>query len=173
MLAPNQESDFLGLRLQQDRGGRYFLDESNTGFTFSVQENAGRHLGDVLKAFVVPPTPEVQLTTRLAADFVEQLDIVGYLAGKSPLVGLRLTQVQEGSVLAISLCHVLAGAINGWFTIIVLWNPSLLSTSCRSAWTAWTLLDCGWQPKHTLVAVSQYLMQSPARRCRGCWAGCL
>lgn len=113
MREPIQESDFPGVRLQQDREGRYFLDESNTGFTFSVHENAGCHLRDILQAFVRPPHPEVQLTTELAADFAEQLDIVGYLAGKSPLVGLRLTQVQEGSVLAISLCHVLAGEIMG------------------------------------------------------------
>ena len=96
-------------RLCQDCEGRYFLDNSNSGFTFSVQDKPDLQLRDVLKAFVVPAAPEKQPVRELAATFVEQLDVAGYLAGKSPLVGLRLTHFKDGSLLGVSLSHAVAG----------------------------------------------------------------
>lgn len=76
-----------------------------------MQDKPDLQLRDVLKAFVVPAAPEVQPARELAVTFAEQLDVAGYLAGMSPLVGLRLTHMKDGSVLGVSLSHVVAGEI--------------------------------------------------------------
>lgn len=76
-----------------------------------MQVKSNLLLRDTLKAFVVPSAPEVQPVQELATPLVEHLDVVGLLAGKSPLIGMRLTQVKDGSVLALSLSHVLAGEV--------------------------------------------------------------
>ncbi|KAK9838702.1 hypothetical protein WJX74_001670 [Apatococcus lobatus] len=93
---------------KQDPEGRTFFDHSNSGFVFSSCQRSDLQLRDTLNSFVVPSTPEVQPVTEVAAPFVEQLDIAGYLAGETPLVGIRLTSVRDGSVLSISLSHVVA-----------------------------------------------------------------
>ena len=97
-------------RLQQDGSGSHYIDNSNSGLPFGVSARADLELIDVLPAFVVPSAHEAEPVRLVAKDFVEQLDPVDLLAGRSPLIGLRLTSLRNGSVLGISLSHVLSGA---------------------------------------------------------------
>ena len=96
-------------RLRQDEAGRSYIDGSNSGFIFSTVEDRSLELLDVLRDFAYSPAPEVEPTQRLAEGFVEQLDSVGYLKGESPLFGVRLTNVKNGSILGVSMSHAVSG----------------------------------------------------------------
>lgn len=98
-----------GARLRQDEAGRLFVDSSNAGFNFRTSTNHNLWLRDVLQAFARPPAPEFEPLNACAEEFVEQLDSTGILAARSPLFGLVLTKVVDGSVLGLSLPHTLAG----------------------------------------------------------------
>ena len=99
----------LAGRLQQDENGSFAFDTSNRGFQFSVAHRPEAELRDVLKAFTLPSAPEVQPVNCWAEPLVEQLDPVGMGTGQTPLFGIRLTNVKDGSVLGISISHTIIG----------------------------------------------------------------
>ncbi len=95
--------------MRQDENGASYIDSSNGGFNFSVVENTSFELLDVLPAYSYPSASEVQPLQSLAEGFVEQLDATGTLSGQTPLFGVRLTAVKNGSVLGVSMLHAVAG----------------------------------------------------------------
>lgn len=103
-----QQRQVMVYRLAQDQDGRQYFDDSNS-FTLTCFERPDLELLDTLGGFVIPSTVVKKPITEVAENFVERLDIAGFLAGKSPLVALRLTAVKNGSVLGISFSHVVAG----------------------------------------------------------------
>ncbi|KAK9862543.1 hypothetical protein WJX84_000111 [Apatococcus fuscideae] len=94
-------------RLQRDDAGTYFLDGSNSGFTFVSAQAPDLQLSDVLPAFVLQEAREHEPIRSLASVLVEQMQPECILNGSAPLLALRLTSVRDGAVLSISFSHLL------------------------------------------------------------------
>ena len=100
-----------GGRLRQDPEGRQLVVVENTGFPLEASLQQQADLSNVLSHFVFPShVQQHHPLVRVGENFTIQLDIGKMLDGASPLFGVRLTQVKGGSVLGLSISHLLAGA---------------------------------------------------------------
>ncbi|KAK9861166.1 hypothetical protein WJX84_003114, partial [Apatococcus fuscideae] len=106
----DQHYRILTGRLQQDTEDHLYVDDSNSGFPFSVSKDNEASLSSILPTLSRPLAQEIQPVTTTGGPFLPQLDLVAYLAGKGPLCALQLTNVQDGSILGLSISHVLTDA---------------------------------------------------------------
>ncbi|KAK9844238.1 hypothetical protein WJX84_005198 [Apatococcus fuscideae] len=124
-------------RLRISERGHRYVDNSNKGFSFLIEEDKERTLEEVNASFVLDETLETEPINGLPGSFVEPLQPHLFANGQDCILKVRLTNVQDGSVLGFSFAHCIADAeamgqfikdLAATYTkqAPLVWNPSRL-----------------------------------------------
>ncbi|KAK9844242.1 hypothetical protein WJX84_010450 [Apatococcus fuscideae] len=97
-------------RFQRDERGTYFIDGSDSGFSFTCARDDQSCISDLLSAFTLPSSSAPLPINSWATEFVDELQPDQYLNGDAPIFSLRLTLVRDGAILSFSYSHALADA---------------------------------------------------------------